>query len=67
MATLNPEPATPSGPRPQTALDPFAWFESFDDSVMHDSLEDDVADDLDDMDDMEAVDIFSNPLEGGGG
>jgi len=48
-----------------TALDPFAWFESFDDSVMHDSLEDDVADDLDEMDDMEAVDIFSNPLESG--
>jgi len=34
-------------------LDPFIWFEAFDDDVMHDSLDDDVAEDLEDFDDLE--------------
>eukprot|EP00232_Nephroselmis_pyriformis_P030277 CAMPEP_0182856724 /NCGR_PEP_ID=MMETSP0034_2-20130328/2611_1 /TAXON_ID=156128 /ORGANISM="Nephroselmis pyriformis, Strain CCMP717" /LENGTH=3059 /DNA_ID=CAMNT_0024987855 /DNA_START=82 /DNA_END=9261 /DNA_ORIENTATION=- len=45
------------------ALDPFAWFETYDDEVMHDTMDDDLADDMDDVDDLEAEDVFTNPFE----
>ena len=44
-------------------LDPFAWFEQHDDTVMCDTIDDDLADDMNDVDDLEADDMFSNPFE----
>ena len=43
-------------------LDPFTWFEKYDDSVMHDSLDDELSEDMDEVEDLEADDIFSNPF-----
>jgi len=30
---------------------------------MHDTMDDDLADDMDDVDDLEAEDVFTNPFE----
>eukprot|EP00232_Nephroselmis_pyriformis_P011832 CAMPEP_0182901578 /NCGR_PEP_ID=MMETSP0034_2-20130328/29767_1 /TAXON_ID=156128 /ORGANISM="Nephroselmis pyriformis, Strain CCMP717" /LENGTH=84 /DNA_ID=CAMNT_0025036027 /DNA_START=10 /DNA_END=264 /DNA_ORIENTATION=+ len=46
-----------------TSLDPFAWFERYDDDVMRDCLDDELADEMEDVDDLEADDVFSNPFE----